>query len=132
MIAMSPIINAEIPEAIPASIVRANAGLRVMSSNIVLPAGTDSYNDFVSDVPIKNNTGIAAASPSDYRSSLVFGRTLILKFIKSSVYYFRTIHAGSPYTGSNPATVIFLGFRTPCIKKAGQVRDYPACFLKVT
>ena len=81
---MSPIIKAQIPETIPASIVSARAGLTAMSFNIVSPAGTDLYNKFVNDMPMKNNTGIAAASPSDHQPSLVFGKILILTFITSS------------------------------------------------
>jgi hypothetical protein len=110
MIAMSPVMNAETPETIPASIVSASAGLRVISSNMVLPAGADSYNKFVNDMPINSNTGIAAASPSDHRPNLVFGRTLILTFITSSAHYFKTRDAGSLYIGSNPAAATSLLF----------------------
>ena len=81
---MSPIMNAKIPATIPASIVSARAGLRTMSFNMVSPAGTDLYNKFVNDIPMKNNTGIAAASPSDHQPSLVFGRILILTLITTS------------------------------------------------
>lgn len=59
MIEMNPIKKAEIPEIIPASIVRANAGLVEISLRIVFPADTDPYNVFVKDPPIKNNIGIA-------------------------------------------------------------------------
>ncbi len=80
---MSPIIKAEIPEAIPASMVSARAGLTAMSFNMVPPAGTDLYNKVVNDMPMKNNAGIATASPSDHQPSLIFGRILILTFITS-------------------------------------------------
>jgi hypothetical protein len=81
MIAMSPVTKAEIPETIPESIVSARAGLTAMSFNMVPPAGTDSYNKVVKDMPMKNNTGIAAASPSDHLPSVVFGIKLnLIKF----------------------------------------------------
>ena len=83
MIAMSPVTKAEIPETIPASIVSARAGLTAMSFNMVPPAGTDLYNKVVNYMPMKNNTGIAAASPSDHLPKEVFGRTLIRMFIIS-------------------------------------------------
>jgi hypothetical protein len=86
MIAMSPIMKAEIPEVIPASMVSAKAGLTVMSFNMVPPAGTDLYNKVVNDMPMKNNTGIATASPSDHQPSLVFGRILIFTLIASLAY----------------------------------------------
>jgi len=76
-------MKAEIPETIPASIVSARAGLTAMSFNMVSPAGTDLYNKFVNDMPMKNNTGIVVASPSDHQPSLVFGRIIILTFINS-------------------------------------------------
>jgi hypothetical protein len=78
---MSPVINAEIPETIPASIISAKTGLPAMSSNMVLPAGTDLYNKFESAGPMKNNTGIAAISPSDHLPNVVFG-------IKFNLYIF--------------------------------------------
>ena len=70
---MSPTIKVEIPAAIPASIVRAKAGLPTISFKIVLPAGTDLYKVFVNDVPMKNNIGIATISPSDHLPDIVFG-----------------------------------------------------------
>ena len=73
MIAMSPVMKAEIPETFPASIVIARAGLLAISSKILLPAGTDSYNKLVNDMPMKNNTGIATISPSDHLPDWVFG-----------------------------------------------------------
>jgi hypothetical protein len=84
MIAMSPMIKAEIPEAIPTSIVSARAGLTVMSFNMVPPAGTDLYSRFVNDIPTKNNTGIATINPSDHQPKGVLGRTVIRMFITSS------------------------------------------------
>lgn len=73
VIAMSPVIKADIPEANPPSIVSARAGLLAISANIVSPAGTDPYNEFVKDVPTKNNNGIAIISPSDHFPNMVFG-----------------------------------------------------------
>ena len=81
---MSPVTKAEIPETIPASIVSARAGLAPMSFNIVSPAGTDSYNKVVNDMPMKNNTGIAAASPSDHLPNVVFGMKLSLIYFYST------------------------------------------------
>jgi len=78
MIVMIPVTNAEIPEAIPASIVSARAGLATISFKIVSPAGTDSYKEVVNDMPMKNNTGIATASPSEHFPNLVFGMKLNL------------------------------------------------------
>ena len=75
---MSPVTKAEIPETIPESIVSARAGLTAMSFNMVPPAGTDSYNKVVKDMPMKNNIGIAAASPSDHLPNVVFGMKLNL------------------------------------------------------
>jgi hypothetical protein len=73
MIATSPVIKAEIPEANPASIESAKAGLLTISASIVSPAGTDLYNEFVKDVPITNNIGIAIIRPSDHLPKMVFG-----------------------------------------------------------
>lgn len=76
MIANRPVMKAEIPETIPASVVRAKAGLAAISSKIVRPAGTDLYNVFVNDVPMKNNIGIAMMSLTDHLPNEVFGITL--------------------------------------------------------
>jgi hypothetical protein len=76
MIAISPVKKAEIPEAKPRSIVSAKAGLLAISANIVPPAGTDAYNEFVKDVPMKNNSGIVRISPNDHLPNLVLGITL--------------------------------------------------------
>lgn len=81
--AVSPIMKAKTPEAMPASIVSAKAGLTVISFNMVSPAPTDSYNKSLNDVPTKNNTGITAANPSDHQPSLVLGRMIILTFTGS-------------------------------------------------
>ena len=59
IIEIRPVTKAETPATIPVSIVRAKTGLVEISFRIVPPAGTESYNVFVSDAPIKNNIGIA-------------------------------------------------------------------------
>jgi hypothetical protein len=66
-------MKAEIPATIPASIVSAKAGLAAISAKIVPPAGTDLYNQFVNDVPMINNIGIATISPTDHLPNIVFG-----------------------------------------------------------
>jgi len=71
--AISPVTNAEIPEIIAISMVSARAGLPAISSRIVLPAGTDLYNKFVKEAPVKNNIGIATISPNDHLPNVVFG-----------------------------------------------------------
>jgi hypothetical protein len=58
-------MKAEIPAAMPESMVNAKAGLAAISANIVLPAGTDLYNEFVNDAPMKNNIGIETMRPRD-------------------------------------------------------------------
>ena len=73
---MSPIMNAEIPEAIPASIVSAKAGLATISFKIVSPAGVDLYNEFVNDLPMINNIGIESMRTTDHLPKVVFGVTL--------------------------------------------------------
>ncbi len=69
-------MKAEIPATIPASIVSANAGLAVISFKIVSPAGIDLYNEFVNDVPMINNIGIASMRLTDHLPTVVFGVTL--------------------------------------------------------
>jgi len=64
----------EIPAAIPASIVRARAGLAAISAKMVPPAGTDLYNKFVNDVPMIKSNGIATISPTDHFPNEVIGR----------------------------------------------------------
>jgi hypothetical protein len=70
---MSPVIKAETPQAIPASAISGRAGLLTISARIVPPAGTDLYNVFAKDVPMKINNGIAIRSPSDHLPKEVFG-----------------------------------------------------------
>ena len=76
MIAKRPVMKADIPATIPVSIVSAKAGLIAISAKIVPPAGTDSYNEFVNDVPMMNKIGIAATSPIDHLPNIVFGAIL--------------------------------------------------------
>lgn len=91
MIATNPVMKAEIPATIPASIVRAKAGLPAISSLIDSPAGTDLYNEFVNDEPTKNNTGMATISPTDHLPKIVFGirntvnRVLVFPFLLSTL-----------------------------------------------
>lgn len=66
-------MKADIPAIIPASIVSAKAGLEAISANIVSPARVDLYNEFVNDVPMTNNIGIATMRPTDHLPSFVFG-----------------------------------------------------------
>ena len=73
-------IKAEIPAAIPASIVSAKAGLAAISAKIVLPAGTDLYIESVNDVPMTNNIGIATMSPTDHLPNVVSGSILQVFF----------------------------------------------------
>ena len=89
-------MKAEIPAIIPASIVRAKAGLAKISAKIVPPAGTNLYNEFVNDVPMINNNGIATMSPSDHLPTVVFGIILqdcfvILSSFRSRKLYIRLI-----------------------------------------
>ena len=77
MIARAPVTKAELPAAIPASMVRANAGLAAISAKIVLPAGTELYKLLSKDVPMINKIGIATISPIDHFPNLVLG--VILK-----------------------------------------------------
>lgn len=90
---MSPVINDKISETIPASIVIARAGLPTISSAMLLPAGTDVYNKFANDPPMKNNTGIMAISPTDHFPNVVFGKCnvggvllTVLKSISNSYF----------------------------------------------
>jgi hypothetical protein len=69
-------MKAEIPAAIPASMVRARAGLAATSAKIVSPAGTDGYNEFVNDEPSINKIGIATISPTDHQPNPVMGKNL--------------------------------------------------------
>jgi len=89
-------MKAEIPATIPASIVSAKAGLAAISAKIVPPAGTDLYNEFVNDVPMINNSGIATMSPIDHLPNMVFGIILqgcffILSSFRSGKLHIRLI-----------------------------------------
>ena len=72
----------EIPATIPASIVSAKAGLAAISAKIVPPAGTDGYNESVSDMPVINKTGIATISPTAHLPGVVVGKILRDGFAK--------------------------------------------------
>jgi hypothetical protein len=67
------VTKAKIPEAIPTSIVDASNGLLLISSIMVLPEGVEAYNEFESDEPTKNSTGINIISQNDHFPSVVFG-----------------------------------------------------------
>lgn len=84
-------MKAEIPAAIPASIVSARAGLEVISAKMVSPAGTDLYSEFVKNEPMINSNGIAIASPSDHLPDVDFGRILNGCFVKLSSNYSRRL-----------------------------------------
>jgi|GEM_PF-3056259 len=90
MIAKRPVAKADIPEAIPTSIVSAKAGLIAISSKIVPPAGIDLYNEFVYDVPMKNKIGIAMMSPIDHLPNIVFGEMLQGCFVILSSFLVRS------------------------------------------
>ncbi len=76
MIASRPVMKAEIPAAIPASIVSAKAGLAAISAKIVSPAGIEVYNEFARNEPMINNIGIATMSPTDHLPKAVIGKIL--------------------------------------------------------
>jgi hypothetical protein len=86
-------MKAEIPAAIPPSIVRAKAGLVAISAKIVLPAGIDLYNEFVNDVPMTNKIGIATISPTDDFPNVVVGIILQGRFITRSSFQRRKLYA---------------------------------------
>ena len=71
-----PVRKAEIPAAIPASIVSANAGRAAISFKMVSPAGVDSYNEFVNDMPMINSMGIASMRTTDHLPKVVAGVAL--------------------------------------------------------
>jgi len=75
MIESKPVMNADIPAAIPVSIVSANAGLAAISDKIVPSAGIDSYRVFVKDVPMTNNIGITIMRTTDHLPNIVLGNT---------------------------------------------------------
>jgi len=85
-------MRAEIPATIPASIVSAKAGLAAISAKIVLPAGTDLYNEFVNDEPMTNNIGIATISPTDHLPNVVFGVILQGCFVILSSFRSRKLY----------------------------------------
>ncbi len=85
-------MKAEIPATIPASIVSAKAGLAAISAKIVPPAGTDLYNEFVNDVPMINNIGIATMSPIDHLPNVVFGIILQGCFVILSSFRIRKLY----------------------------------------
>ena len=70
---MIPTIKARIPVAIPASMVNAKVGLAAISCKMESPDGTDAYNVFVNDAPMKNRIGMAIINPMDHFPSLVSG-----------------------------------------------------------
>jgi hypothetical protein len=84
-------MKAEIPAAIPASIVSAKAGLAAISAKTVSPAGTDLYNEFVNDEPMTNNIGIATISPTDHLPNVALGVILQGCFVMLSP--FRSIYS---------------------------------------
>jgi hypothetical protein len=87
-------MKADIPAAIPASIVNAKAGRVAISANIVSPAGVDLYNEFVNDVPMINKIGIATMRPIDHLPNIVFGTILQGRFvIPSSLFDLSILHA---------------------------------------
>ena len=85
-------MKAEIPATIPASIVSAKAGLVVISAKIVAPAGTDLYNEFVNDVPMINNIGIATMSTTDHLPSVVSGTILQGCFVILFTYFISKLY----------------------------------------
>lgn len=82
-------MKADIPATIPASIVSAKAGLVVMSAKTVSPDGTVLYNEFVNDVPMINNIGIAIMSLTDHLPNVVFGIILKGCFVMLSSFCIR-------------------------------------------
>ena len=80
MIASRPVMKANIPAAIPASMVSAKAGLAPISAQIVSPAGIDLYNEFVSEAPIIYSIGMATISPVDHLPKVVLGTILQDRF----------------------------------------------------
>ena len=88
MIASRPVMKADIPAAIPVSMVRARAGLAAISAKMVLLAGTDSYNESASDEPVVNKSGMATMSPIDHFPNVVPGKILQGLFvILFSIHY---------------------------------------------
>lgn len=81
MISSRPVMKAEIPAAIPASIVSARLGLAAISAKMVSPAGTELYNELVNEEPVINNSGIATMSPIDHFPNAVLGNILQCRFV---------------------------------------------------
>lgn len=82
-------MKADIPAAIPASMVSASAGLAFISARMLSPAGTDWYNPFANDEPMKNKIGIATISPTDHLPEAVFGINLQGCFFIDSFIHLR-------------------------------------------
>ena len=74
-------MKAEIPAAIPASIVSAKAGRAAISAKIVPPAGIDLYSEFVKVVPMINNIGIATMRTTDHLPNVFWGVILQGRFV---------------------------------------------------
>ena len=107
-------MKAEIPATIPASIVSAKAGLEAISAKIVPPAGTDLYNEFVNDVPMINNIGIATMRPTDHLPNVVFGVILkdcfviLFTFRSEKLYIHMILHSCNLFYPSFPRKKHFL------------------------
>jgi hypothetical protein len=100
-------MKAKIPETIPVSIVSDKAGLATISAKIVSPAGTDLYNEFVNDVPMINNSGIAMINPTDHLPNIDIG--LILQGCFAILFSFHNGPAGA----FEQKHTIFLWWVTP-------------------
>ena len=79
-------MKAVVPDAIPASIVMANAGLIAISAKIVSPDGTDLYSELANDVPMRNNSGIMMINPTDHLPNIDIG--IILQGCFSMIFSF--------------------------------------------
>lgn len=86
MIAMTPVIEARIPENIARTTASTKAGLRVISSKIVLLGSVDEYSKLVKSVPTKNRIDIATINPSDHLPHLVVGLIFICIFYQLVAY----------------------------------------------
>jgi len=85
-------MKAEIPATIPASIVSAKAGLAAISAQMVSPAGTDGYKEFVKDEPVTNNIGITTISPIDHLPGVVWGMIIQGCFVILSSFRSRKLY----------------------------------------
>ena len=107
-------MKAEIPATIPASIVSAKAGLEAISAKIVPPAGTESYNESVNDMPMKNNIGIATMRPIDHIPKAVLGVILqgcfviLFTFRSEKLYIHMILHSCNLFYPSFPRKKHFL------------------------